>query len=1285
MNIIKNIKLPVVGYDPRQKTYSVLYNDKAYTVRQTGMEKLDHLQCRISISGDETTITQEIDSYYRAGAVRRFKVKNNLLESAGVYELVDETGFIAYLYGANEHLFFKGKELLCNVQSTSGTIPYVVLRNVPAITGTPFSVTRQFVEDLFEGTMLAGEGIIDLILDDGMEDSFEVKCYEWLVSQTMKLGNSELETFLDCVRDRCLHVLEATTLLIECAPDEAPIFESRLTLLIEHTGYAREAMKHVNDRSVEEYINDFYSKLRKSGFIFHPTVQFCIATYLLRLEPDLMSAKIGDLFEIINSRGTSYWMREPFRTELVKQLENYIKFAEQEVKKTHNQSELKKNIFRALAIQLLLVDDEEEFIDVQLNRAMFYRYASWLKFANVRRMCNGAFYSLLDMLKSKFTCALGEIDKDLVSCQIDNWFNCQQVDSTIRATYSGKDLSLVISDGKICIRPNGMDDNLKSVMESDEPLWQGLDILLERQFTSNLPVKEKKGKDMMNWLGKAWTIIENSLFEEERTVVNPQTKLKVFPPVGEEVLAYIYGQDEENPDIFHCRIHDDDKGYIGEGVISIHSDESRSGMVAYKVNPETGYFMSPEGNPYLFEMKVVEQQENGIFVLDMKELIDNRIREEKPDYSMTCIIGAAYREGGYALAVTDAGLPVYFKYNPEEAELHSGEIVEVLRNDKNYFSANGFIQAVYNRKSDRQFSVADAFRNLVDDIYVDEFIPEEDDVYSEVMLERTHVIELLNIIERIASIETDSHIVYSYLGFAKMLARLIGADDKIRLYGSQMKIAQMLHRYAVTNDIDEQELIRLQEFNADLVNSNAFLKDRLLQLRILKCMNRENDSWLSGMIEYTDNDFLKRLASLVFSYNVLSGAGLDTDEIKSKIKKELNLKGRDAYIKMYEKAEGEDVEWKISIVYPAESKVPNLEKQTKVILKEICAFLNRNGGTLYLGVNDNGGGEGLAEDMKHPQFKDSRDKYDLYVRNNIVASLGLHASHCVKAHFEDDARGRDIYVLEIEPCYEPVKLDGYYYERQGSSSRRVPDSYVKEFLENRAVERNRWLQSNGVQDGDVLAPEDYGATRSSDAGTPVVVKSVDTIATGRIRNNVLHNYEDGYTIPEAYIQFSKNGKYRINTDDLYDEEDYMLTLAIHQEDAKGYLMLVYDDFTVVKIPLDELLKKERGKEFNRYADASVVFACPASDDDILFLDCRYKGIGYFRLQDVRDIDEGSITSPGEAPFDVQCDEIVGCEVIPGMHRGELSKSLTDRKRIGYNWAGADRRTISALGKLGIKC
>ena len=85
-----------------------------------------------------------------------------------------------------------------------------------------------------------------------------------------------------------------------------------------------------------------------------------------------------------------------------------------------------------------------------------------------------------------------------------------------------------------------------------------------------------------------------------------------------------------------------------------------------------------------------------------------------------------------------------------------------------------FLQAEYHSISDIQFTLNEAFARLVYEFSSGIYEPESDGFEFEVNLERSHVLELLNIIDIVASTEDDMHISYNYLGFASILSRLLG-------------------------------------------------------------------------------------------------------------------------------------------------------------------------------------------------------------------------------------------------------------------------------------------------------------------------------------------------------------------------------------------------------------------------------------------------------------------------------------------------------------------------------
>ncbi len=64
----------------------------------------------------------------------------------------------------------------------------------------------------------------------------------------------------------------------------------------------------------------------------------------------------------------------------------------------------------------------------------------------------------------------------------------------------------------------------------------------------------------------------------------------------------------------------------------------------------------------------------------------------------------------------------------------------------------------------------------------------------------------------------------------------------------------------------------------------------------------------------------------------------------------------------YGKTEGQEVEFKSSYVYRNDDKGPDINFQGRgQVFEAVCGFLNADGGTLYLGVKDNGDPV-LAED-----------------------------------------------------------------------------------------------------------------------------------------------------------------------------------------------------------------------------------------------------------------------------------------------------------------------------------
>lgn len=139
--------------------------------------------------------------------------------------------------------------------------------------------------------------------------------------------------------------------------------------------------------------------------------------------------------------------------------------------------------------------------------------------------------------------------------------------------------------------------------------------------------------------------------------------------------------------------------------------------------------------------------------------------------------------------------------------------------------------------------------------------------------------------------------------------------------------------------------------------------------------------------------------------------------------------------------ESHNVEFKQTARWNAhtEQKDPKLEL---VIAKTVAGFLNADGGTLLVGVSDDGTATGLDGDlslMKDPDL----DRYELWVSDHLERCLGKPAVANVRVTFELVANNQ-ICRIDVEASPDPVFLDepggsreADMYVRMGNSTRKL--------------------------------------------------------------------------------------------------------------------------------------------------------------------------------------------------------------------------------------------------------
>ena len=171
-------------------------------------------------------------------------------------------------------------------------------------------------------------------------------------------------------------------------------------------------------------------------------------------------------------------------------------------------------------------------------------------------------------------------------------------------------------------------------------------------------------------------------------------------------------------------------------------------------------------------------------------------------------------------------------------------------------------------------------------------------------------------------------------------------------------------------------------------------------------------------------------------------------------------------------------EFKTSIVYNAGTHGVDPDTQLGVITKEIAAFLNAEGGTVYIGVDDHGNLRGIADDMPHlnegdndgynGSYKPTPDGYELKIRNAIKRMLGNTANgQCTVQMLEEE--GLIYCKIDIQPCPDPVYWRGdHLYQRAGNQKQRLKGSEITSFIKLRLADQIKEYISKGPVFGTIV-------------------------------------------------------------------------------------------------------------------------------------------------------------------------------------------------------------------------
>jgi len=119
------------------------------------------------------------------------------------------------------------------------------------------------------------------------------------------------------------------------------------------------------------------------------------------------------------------------------------------------------------------------------------------------------------------------------------------------------------------------------------------------------------------------------------------------------------------------------------------------------------------------------------------------------------------------------------------------------------------------------------------------------------------------------------------------------------------------------------------------------------------------------------------------------------------------------------------------------------------VLKTIAAFLNSEGGTLIIGVEDSGAVFGLGRDLKVVK-EESLDGFEQLLSRLIGDRIGVEFARLVKIRFEQ-MDGEIICAVDVDKAPEPVFMDGprgkEFFIRHSNTTRALDPEEMHRYIQ----------------------------------------------------------------------------------------------------------------------------------------------------------------------------------------------------------------------------------------------
>ena len=480
--------------------------------------------------------------------------------------------------------------------------------------------------------------------------------------------------------------------------------------------------------------------------------------------------------------------------------------------------------------------------------------------------------------------------------------------------------------------------------------------------------------------------------------------------------------------------------------------EKISGQIPFKSNVFRSIYNTAGIAPYLQEGDIFEAEFKGgerkVFDLQkpfLQALLDNTIAVNK---DVPAVLRSVNSRGLMTWWTAD-GYPAYVEAKDCDGEYREGQNAILYITGK---QSNGYVYATVSGPSQEIVDEDESRRYCVEGmLFNKDYKPSPAPQGSSI--DRDYIKGLLRLMYRYQRSLGQVAERFRVLCVCRILSQLSGDSESM----DYIAVACDYLRDLVLFSMGQIDKIKPLEAEASVAELPGIAQRREI-VRILQAYGVDADSdYLSDIIHHREDTLLVQLAKFVQSCNRIDDVypAIKT-VIKREITKFLAVKTEDNTD--FEEAAGPNLglensrtEFKTSFLFAPPSAYE--QNQEKNIFRSLCSFLNtQEGGTLYLGVNDSGGINGLDTDLealkkKAPLYK-GLDGYVRYITDRAREYFDLD----VRLHLRIETAYDDkVVAIRVEP-YEHgvVEFEGVPYIRNNSESVKMSQT-VRRQIEARRI------------------------------------------------------------------------------------------------------------------------------------------------------------------------------------------------------------------------------------------